>query len=59
MSVEIYEVKCAKCGSEQISEDYTNISIDEVETFFDCLKCGTYNKATFKYNKTVTIEYEE
>lgn len=59
MSVEIYEVKCAKCGSEQIKEEYTNICEDVVETFFTCCDCGTYNKAIYKYEKTVSIEDDE
>lgn len=59
MSVEIYDLKCAKCGSEDIIEDYTNIEYDEAETYFDCKKCGAYNKATFRLENTEIIEDEE
>ena len=59
MSVEIYDLKCAKCGSEEISEDFTNIEYNNAETYFDCKKCGAYNKATFRLEKTEIIEYEE
>lgn len=59
MSVEAYEVKCAKCGSEQIREDYTDFFEDEAVTVFSCSECGAYSKAIYKYDKTVAVEDDE
>lgn len=59
MSVEIYDLKCAKCGSEEITEDYTNIEYDEAVTVFCCRKCGADNRAVFKLEKTEILQYDE